>query len=65
MVDHYQKVEGRNDLVRDTYTNALFYTDNKEVMMRNKINRMEKEIHTLKDDIYSIKNLLERIVDGR
>jgi len=65
MVDRFHKVEGRNDLLRDTRTNALLYTENKEVVMRNKINRMEKEIHTLKDDIHSIKSLLERLVDGR
>lgn len=65
MDDTIRRIENRSDIVRDTKTNAVLYMNTPDSVSRNKIRTMEKEIHTLKEDLQSIKNLLERLVDGR
>jgi len=58
-------IEGRSDILRDNTTNAILYVDNKEVKSRNKISKMETEIDSMKEELSTIKTLLERLIDGR
>ena len=58
-------IEGRTDIIRDKVTNAILYVDNKEVKSRNRISKMETEIDSMKEELSTIKTLLERLIDGR
>ena len=58
-------VEGRSDIIRDKATNAILYVDNKEVKSRNRISKMETELDSMKEELSTIKTLLERLIDGR
>ena len=58
-------VEGRSDIIRDKATNAILYVDNKEVKSRTRISKMETELDSMKEELSTIKTLLERLIDGR
>lgn len=75
MIDHYAKVEGHPNLIRDLRTNAIINTDKisssnynivkqKREEERNRIDRMENELSELKSSIDNIKTLLEDLVNG-
>lgn len=50
---------------RDEKSGAIIFLETEESKQKQKISRLESEIHTLKDDLQQIKSLLERIVNGR
>lgn len=50
---------------RDENSGAIIFLETEESKQKQKISRLESEIHTLKDDLQQIKSLLERIVNGR
>ena len=60
-----ERIQDRNDLIRDPNTNALLYRTNSKTKMKNDIIGLKKELNTLQDEIHSIKILLERMIDGR
>ncbi len=60
-----ERIQDRNDLIRDPNTNALLYKTNSKTKMKNEIIGLKKELNTLKDEMHSIKILLERMIDGR
>lgn len=60
-----ERIQDRNDLIRDPHTTALLYRGGSKTKMKNEIIGLKKELNTLKDEIHSIKNLLERMLDGR
>lgn len=75
MIDHYAKVEGHPNLLRDLRTNAIINTDKisstnyniakqKKEEEKNRIDKIENELSELKSSIDSIKNLLEDLVNG-
>ncbi len=69
------KVEGHNNLVRDDNTNAILNTDSSEynnyIKRRaqrkqgsDRIDNMENDLKSLKDDINEIKTLLRALSNG-
>lgn len=71
----YLKVEGYNHLLRDKNTNSIINTNMSEyqeyVSRRNakkeenqKVQSLEEELGTIKDDINEIKTLLRSLLDG-
>ena len=72
---NYAKVEGHVNLVRDQKTKAILNTDmneyNNYIALRDskksseeKINHIENDLSSLKNDINEIKDLLRGLVDG-
>jgi len=69
------KVEGHQDLIRSENTNAILNTDisqyNQYLTLRakrkqgtNRIDNMEDDLKSLKDDINEIKTLLKALSNG-
>ena len=69
------KVEGHNNLIRDQNSNAILNTDSSEynnyISLRAKrrqgserIDNMENDLKSLKDDINEIKTLLKALSNG-
>ena len=69
------KVEGHNNLIRDESTNAILNTNSSEynnyLSLRakrkqgtNRIDNMENDLKSLKDDINEIKTLLRALSNG-
>ncbi len=69
------KVEGHNNLLRDENSNAILNTDSSEYnnyLQRrakrkqgtNRIDNMEDDLKSLKDDINEIKTLLKALSNG-
>ena len=69
------KVEGHNNLIRDEHTNAILNANSSEydnyIRMRAKrkqgtdrIDNMEDDLKSLKDDINEIKTLLKALSNG-
>ena len=69
MDNRYLKVEGHNNLVRDTNTNGIINTDkngyNAYVELRkiknknlNRVDKIESDLNSLKNDINEIKSML-------
>ena len=69
------KVEGHNNLIRDDNSNAIVNTSSSEynnyISLRNKrkkgtnrIDNMENDLKSLKDDINEIKSLLRALSNG-
>ena len=69
------KVEGHNNLIRDEHTNAILNTNSSEydnyLSIRAKrkqgtdrIDNMEDDLKSLKDDINEIKTLLKALSNG-
>ena len=69
------KVEGHNNLIRDENSNAILNTDSSEynnyISLRAKrrqgserIDNMENDLKSLKDDINEIKTLLRALSNG-
>ena len=69
------KVEGHNNLIRDENSNAILNTDSSEynnyISLRAKrrqgserIDNMENDLKSLKDDINEIKTLLKSLSNG-
>ena len=69
------KVEGHNNLIRDENSNAILNTDSSEynnyISLRAKrtqgserIDNMEDDLKSLKDDINEIKTLLKALSNG-
>lgn len=74
MRKNYIKVSGHSDLVRDPETNSIInknQSEYHEYMMRKnlkseenqKIQTIENEVASMKDDISEIKGLLRRLVN--
>ena len=70
-----KKVEGHNSLIRDENTNAILNTNSSEynnyLQRRSKrkqgtdrIDNMENDLKSLKDDINEIKTLLKALSNG-
>jgi hypothetical protein len=66
------KVENREDLVRDTRTGAILSNDLTSVALykakKNEINKMrqlESKVVGMETDIKDIKNLLQKLVEGK
>jgi glycine betaine/choline ABC-type transport system substrate-binding protein len=71
----YLKVKDKNNLVRDTYTNAIINTDmdgyNNYVETyrikyneKKRIENLESDVGTIKDDLNEIKQLLRNLANG-
>jgi hypothetical protein len=71
----FSKVEGHTNLVRDQTTNAIINTDMNEYRNykslqqikeneKQKIECLENDINTMKDDLNEIKNLLRSLANG-
>jgi hypothetical protein len=71
----YLKVDGHNNLARDTETRAILnldvdgyqnYIKMKDIKKREekRVSNLENEIDTLKGDLNEIKNLLKELVNG-
>jgi hypothetical protein len=69
------KVEGHSDLVRDENTNAILNTNSSEydnyirrrakrMQGTDRIDNMEDDLKSLKDDINEIKTLLKALSNG-
>ena len=72
---NYSNVEGHADLIRDPRTGAILNNDKSEydnyIRMRakrkegtNRIDNMEDDLKSLKDDINEIKTLLKALSNG-
>ena len=72
---NYPNVEGHSDLIRDNSTGAILNNDKSEydnyIRMRakrkegtNRIDNMEDDLKSLKDDINEIKTLLKALSNG-
>lgn len=59
------QVENRKDLIRDETTGAILYVETPEIKARRKIERVENELNSVKEELSNIKQLLERLIDGR
>lgn len=70
----YLKVEGHNDFFRDPKTNSIInvnmteyeqYITRRKVKSREteKINDLQSEVSSIKDDLNEIKNLLRRLAN--
>jgi len=70
-----KKVDGHNNLIRDENTNAILNTDSveynnylslraKRKQKTDRIDNMEDDLKSLKDDINEIKTLLRALSNG-
>ena len=70
----YLKVEGYNNLVRDTKTNAIINTDRSAYQMakkraadaqrqRDEIRNASREINNIKCEMHEIKSMLKTLLD--
>lgn len=70
----YSKIEGNINLIKDQLTGAVLNTNNSEyrnyLALKNqkeknnlKLNDLEKDLNSLKNDIFEIKDLLRRILN--
>ena len=70
-----KKVDGHNNLIRDENTNAILNTDSveynnylslraKRKQKTDRIDNMENDLKSLKDDINEIKTLLRALSNG-
>ncbi len=61
------KVEGRSDLERDPYSNALVNTDsdayNAFIQKVNEKNAREERLNRLEKDMSEIKDLIRQLID--
>jgi hypothetical protein len=75
MNDNYLKVEGHNNLLRDPNTNAIINTNMSEYGQylarrkskneeNQKVQNLEGELASMKEDIDEIKNLLRSFING-
>ena len=73
-MSEYLKVEGYNNLVRDTKTNAIINTDRSAYQMakkraadaqrqRDEIRNASREINNIKCEMHEIKSMLKRLLD--
>ena len=73
-MSEYLKVEGYNNLVRDTKTNAIINTDRSAYQMakkraadaqrqRDEIRNASREINNIKCEMHEIKSMLKTLVD--
>ena len=73
-MSEYLKVEGYNNLVRDTKTNAIINTDRSEYQMakkraadaqrqRDEIRNASREINNIKCEMHEIKSMLKTLLD--
>jgi len=72
MINHYARVEGHSNLIRDLNSNAIINTDSNELVQYNKmkqnkesqlkrLSNIESEMSELKSSIDEIKQLLRSI----
>jgi len=72
---HYLKIEGHNELLRDPITNSIVNTDMTEyqqyITRRNvkneenqKVQNLEEDVASMKEDLNEIKSLLRSLVNG-
>jgi hypothetical protein len=75
MNDNYLKVEGHNNLLRDPHTNAIINTNMSEYEQylarrktkteeNQKVQNLEGELASMREDIDEIKNLLRSFING-
>ena len=73
-MSEYLKVEGYNNLVRDTKTNAIINTDRSAYQMakkraadaqrqRDEIRHASREINNIKCEMHEIKSMLKTLLD--
>ena len=73
-MSEYLKVEGYNNLVRDTKTNAIINTDRSADQMakkraadaqrqRDEIRNASREINNIKCEMHEIKSMLKTLLD--
>ena len=73
-MSEYLKVEGYNNLVRDTKNNAIINTDRSAYQMakkraadaqrqRDEIRNASREINNIKCEIHEIKSMLKTLLD--
>jgi len=73
-MSEYLKVEGYNNLVRDTKTNAIINTDRSAYQMakkraadaqrqRDEIRTATREINNIKCEMHEIKSMLKTLLD--
>ena len=73
-MSEYLKVEGYNNLVRDTKTNAIINTDRSAYQMakkraadaqrqRDEIRNASREINNIKCEMHEIKSMLKTLLD--
>ena len=73
-MSEYLKVEGYNNLVRDTKTNAIINTDRSAYQMakkraadaqrqRDDISNASREINNIKCEMHEIKSMLKTLLD--
>ena len=73
-MSEYLKVEGYNNLVRDTKTNAIINTDRTVYQMakkraadaqrqRDEIRNASREINNIKCEMHEIKSMLKTLLD--
>ena len=73
-MSEYLKVEGYNNLVRDTKNNAIIITDRSAYQMakkraadaqrqRDEIRNASREINNIKCEIHEIKSMLKTLLD--
>lgn len=73
-MDNFAKVEKHNDLLRDLRTNAIINTNSsglkkaKELKLKQhreqqRLDKMNKDINSLKSDMGDIKNLLQELLE--
>ena len=72
--DYHIQVEGQPNLVRDNRSNAIINTDKRaydtykslkssKLADKNRIDRIESDLFSLKNDIGEIKNLLKEVLN--
>jgi len=64
----HQKVEGRDDIVRDKVTGALLYTKSEEqvqaIRARKKAQKQkEQDVDQLKEDVSELKGMMKLILE--
>ena len=75
-MSEYLKVEGYNNLVRDTKTNAIINTDRSAYQMakkraadaqrqRDEIRNASREINNIKCEMHEIKDMLKTLLDKK
>lgn len=73
MENKYIPVKGKDNLLRDSYSNGIVNNDiqayksyiesyKQKISELNKINSLEKDMNTIKDDINEIKDLLKSLL---
>ena len=64
----HQKVEGRNDIVRDKITGAILYTKSEQqvqaIRARKKAQKQkEQDVDQLKEDVSELKGMMKLILE--